>query len=160
MFPEVRFTNGRTKLIVREEFSQKFFRRGTCKRSQLPLALAWALTIHKGQGQSLDLVIVDLEKCFADGQAYVAISRASSIEGLQIRNYQPTRVKRSEDVARFYGHLKNDDLDSYLRRVGLWWHTILDRPEWAKLYRRHPAFERWEKRHPPLTVLHGTHRVL
>jgi ATP-dependent DNA helicase PIF1 len=160
VFPEVRFTNGRTKLIVREEFSQKFFRRGTCKRSQLPLALAWALTIHKGQGQSLDLVIVDLEKCFADGQAYVAISRASSIEGLQIRHYQPTRVKRSEDVARFYGHLKNDDLDSYLRRVGLWWHTILDRPEWAKLYRRHPAFERWEKRHPPLTVLHGTHGVL
>ena len=55
--------------------------------TQVPLALAWAFTIHKGQGQSLDLLIVDLKGCFAEGQAYVAISRAQHTDGLQIRNY-------------------------------------------------------------------------
>jgi ATP-dependent DNA helicase PIF1 len=152
VYPEVRFTNGRTKLIVREGFRQKFFRRGTCTRSQLPLALAWALTIHKGQGQSLDYVIVDLEGCFTDGQAYVAVSRASRIEGLQIRNYSAACVKRSETVDLFYRHLRAGTLDAYLRNgVSLWWHTILNRPEWLRLYRRHPAFEQWERNHPPST---------
>jgi len=67
-YPLVRFTNGRTKLVTAEAFSQKFFQRGKCTRSQLPLALAWALTIHKGQGQSLDWVVVDLQRCFENGQ--------------------------------------------------------------------------------------------
>lgn len=105
-YPEVRFTNGRTKLVIPEEFSQAFFRRGLLKRSQVPLALAWALTIHKGQGQSLDLLIVDLKGCFAEGQAYVAISRAQHTDGLQIRNYQPAVVRVSAAVDLFYRHLE------------------------------------------------------
>ena len=43
---------------------------------QVPLSLAWAITMHKAQGASLEHVIVDLAGCFADGQAYVAVSRA------------------------------------------------------------------------------------
>jgi len=42
----------------------------------VPLSLAWAITMHKAQGASLEHVIVDLAGCFADGQAYVAVSRA------------------------------------------------------------------------------------
>ena len=41
---------------------------GKCVRTQVPLALAWALTVHKAQGASLDLVVVDLQGAFAPGQ--------------------------------------------------------------------------------------------
>jgi len=44
---------------------------GKCVRTQVPLALAWAMTVHKAQGASLDLVVVDLQGAFAPGQVIV-----------------------------------------------------------------------------------------
>lgn len=56
----------------------------TLERVQLPLCLAWATTIHKAQGMTLDYACVDVRRAFAAGQAYVGLSRCRSPKGVQI----------------------------------------------------------------------------
>ncbi|OHE96061.1 DNA repair and recombination protein pif1 [Colletotrichum orchidophilum] len=79
-------------------------------RSQLPLILAWALSIHKAQGQTLERVKVDLGKVFEKGQAYVALSRATSQEGLQVLRFQKDKVMAHPRVVGFYNKLYSADI--------------------------------------------------
>lgn len=79
-------------------------------RSQVPLILAWALSIHKAQGQTLERVKVDLGKVFEKGQAYVALSRATSMAGLQVLRFDPKKVVAHDRVRNFYGNLSRVEL--------------------------------------------------
>jgi ATP-dependent exoDNAse (exonuclease V) alpha subunit len=71
---------------------------------QIPLMLAWAVTIHKSQGKTLDKVKVDLSSgTFASGQVYVALSRCRSIEGITLqRPIEPKDVSCDAEIKRFY----------------------------------------------------------
>ncbi|KAF5020384.1 hypothetical protein F66182_7592 [Fusarium sp. NRRL 66182] len=74
-------------------------------RTQVPLLLAWALSIHKAQGQTLHRVKVDLNRVFETGHTYVALSRATSMEGLQVLNFDPNKVRVHPKVKAFYAGL-------------------------------------------------------
>ena len=70
---------------------------------QFPLMLAWAVTIHKSQGATLDCALVDVGKdTFEYGQAYVALSRVRSLDGLYIWGLDTTRIKAHPRVVEFY----------------------------------------------------------
>jgi ATP-dependent DNA helicase PIF1 len=75
------------------------------QRQQVPLILAWALSIHKAQGQTLQRVKVDLGRVFEKGQAYVALSRATSQAGLQVTRFEPRKVMVHPRVVDFYNNL-------------------------------------------------------
>ena len=72
-------------------------------RQQIPLRIAYAITIHKSQGASIDAAIIDIGKStFEYGQAYVALSRVRSLEGLHIYALDVTKIKTHPRVLEFY----------------------------------------------------------
>lgn len=75
-------------------------------RTQVPLLLCWAISIHKAQGQTIKRLKVDLKNIFEAGQVYVALSRATCKESLQIVNFDPRRIKTDPIVKEFYNSLK------------------------------------------------------
>ncbi|KAK6086505.1 ATP-dependent DNA helicase PIF1 [Seiridium cupressi] len=86
-WPVVRFHNGQTRVIfadcsITELGDEQPY--SLLARTQIPLAPAWAMTIHKSQSLTMDRVIVDLSRAFETGQVYVALSRATSLRGLKI----------------------------------------------------------------------------
>ncbi len=70
-----------------------------------PVTLAWATTIHKAQGVSLDRLIVDLHALWEPGQAYVALSRVRSGDGLRIERWSPGSIRAEPLVTAFYNAL-------------------------------------------------------
>lgn len=97
MVPIVKWANGRHEPCGPREFTCDLAGVGTCSRVQIPLKLAWALTVHKSQGMTLDAVRVCLWRCFSPGQVYVALSRARGPEGLAVTGYcaKGTRASRA-----------------------------------------------------------------
>ncbi|HEX7047730.1 MAG TPA: helix-turn-helix domain-containing protein [Gammaproteobacteria bacterium] len=85
-WPVVRTFDGETIVASPEEW--KFEDNGEIRAtiSQVPLRLAWAITIHKSQGMTLDAAEIDLGKAFEPGMGYVALSRVRSLAGLKLMN--------------------------------------------------------------------------
>jgi ATP-dependent DNA helicase PIF1 len=71
--------------------------------TQFPLRLAWAVTIHKSQGQTYERALIDMgARAFAPGQTYVALSRITTLDGLFLsRGLRPSDIIVDPDVERF-----------------------------------------------------------
>ena len=105
--------------ILPMEFSFDTSGLGKNVRLQIPIKLAFAITVHKSQGMSLDSCSVDASNVFAPAQVYVALSRCRSTAGLQIENLKPTKIKAPQDALDFYDHLR--DPNKYPPNTHKWW---------------------------------------
>ena len=105
--PHVKFNNGIERVMVRNIWaSDKIPGIGI---SQVPLILAWALTIHKSQGASLDAAEIDVGSgIFECGQTYVALSRVKSLDGLYLTSFDATKIRINKKVKDFYEYLNKN----------------------------------------------------
>jgi ATP-dependent DNA helicase PIF1 len=103
--PKVRFLNGIEKLIDYETFEIEENGEKVISYTQIPLKLAFAGSVHKNQGITLDYAEVNLNNIFEYGQAYVALSRVKSLEGLSIKNFNKKVIKANKKVKLFYEKL-------------------------------------------------------
>ncbi|HTB48599.1 MAG TPA: HRDC domain-containing protein, partial [Verrucomicrobiae bacterium] len=83
--PIVQLLNGRNIYVEPHSWSLSEDGKVRAEISQLPLRLAWAITIHKSQGMSLDAAEIDLSRAFTPGMGYVALSRVRGLDGLYLQ---------------------------------------------------------------------------
>lgn len=96
-----------TSIPIRPVESEFVYRGRHVIRTQFPLILAWACTVHKVQGISLDKAVIDLgSSIFEYGMAYVALSRIRTISGLILVKFDPSKIKASNVVTKEYDRLK------------------------------------------------------
>jgi len=92
--PVVKTSTGQKIRVVAEDWTLENDKgENIATVSQVPLRLAWAITIHKSQGMTLDAAQVDLSQTFEVGQGYVALSRIKNIEGLQLLGLNEMALK-------------------------------------------------------------------
>ena len=103
--PLVEFTNGAKKLIKPHIWQSEKIPNIAVK--QVPLILAWAITIHKSQGSTLDMAEIDIgSDIFECGQTYVALSRVKDLDGLYLKSFCPDKIKLNKKVYNFYKNMK------------------------------------------------------
>ena len=97
-YPIVKLRSGKEVTIGLETWE---LRDGTKKRAsitQIPLRLAWAITVHKSQGMTLDAARIDLRKAFVEGMGYVALSRVKALDSLSLLGINNMALKVSRDA--------------------------------------------------------------
>jgi ATP-dependent DNA helicase PIF1 len=100
-FPVVQFNNGEKRTIGYHNWLSENI--SSIGIKQIPLIHAWAITIHKSQGVSLDLAQIDVgSNIFECGQTYVALSRVKSMDGLYLTAFDPQKIKVNKKVQEFY----------------------------------------------------------
>ena len=105
----ITFSNNQEHCLKRVNSKFEIFDKAYVIRSQFPITTAYAITIHKSQGLTLDHVLTDIgNTIFTCGQAYVALSRVKSIEGLHIINFDPRCIKALDSAILEYNRLREE----------------------------------------------------
>ncbi|MFH1456899.1 MAG: helix-turn-helix domain-containing protein [Patescibacteria group bacterium] len=99
-FPIILTTKGQAVTAYPTEWTIDEDGRAIAQIRQLPLRLAWAITVHKSQGLSLDLAEVDLSKSFIPGMGYVALSRIRSLDGLFLKGLNEMALHVDQNILK------------------------------------------------------------
>ena len=121
-YPIVQFRNGKIITMVPDTWEMRDGEKKRASIMQIPLRLAYAITVHKSQGMTLDAARIDLRKAFSEGMGYVALSRVRSLDRLYLLGINRTALMVSEEAQKIDFILKNESLKaeksfSYLKEV-------------------------------------------
>lgn len=160
-YPIVEFRSGREVTMVPDAWEMRDGERKRASISQVPLRLAWAITVHKSQGMTLDAAKIDLRKAFVEGMGYVALSRVRDIDNLYLYGINRKALAVSPDALAIdevldtaskkaavdYEHLrqemKKQSLKPASNKKKSNWHENI-----AKMRETHPnAFRPWSSTH-------------
>jgi len=138
--PLVRLLSEKLIEVMQEEWTIEEEGKVKAQISQIPLRLAWAITIHKSQGMSLDSAQIDLSKAFVAGQGYVALSRVRSLSGLFLNGFNPISLtvdpliidfdrelqKASRNTEIFLNNISASEIDSKCKEFILLCDGVID----------------------------------
>ncbi|MBC7942989.1 AAA family ATPase [Candidatus Saccharibacteria bacterium] len=97
-YPVVEFTNGKVVTMGPDTWELRDGDKKRASISQIPLRLAWAITVHKSQGMTLDAARIDLRKAFVEGMGYVALSRVKNLHNLYLSGINRMALQVSQDA--------------------------------------------------------------
>lgn len=106
-YPIVEFKNGRTVTMMPETWELRDGDKKRASITQIPLRLAWAITVHKSQGMTLDAARIDLTKAFVEGMGYVALSRVKNLDNLYLVGINRMALRVSDDAREINDQLLN-----------------------------------------------------
>lgn len=123
--PIIRTKNGRSITLTPMDWIVEENGKIRAQITQIPLRLAWAITVHKSQGMSMDAAVMDLSQVFEYGQGYVALSRVRRLSGLYLLGLNAHALKvhpeilakdvvfknKSEEIVKLFDKLKKSELD-------------------------------------------------
>ena len=117
-YPVVEFRDGRRVTMVPDVWELRDGERKRASISQVPLRLAWAITVHKSQGMTLDAAKIDLRKAFVEGMGYVALSRVRDLDNLYLYGINRRALEVSPDALAINEVLRQASRESAERYRG------------------------------------------
>ena len=119
--PVVHTKEGRTIRAERVSWKREEDSKIVAEITQVPLRLAWAITVHKSQGMTLDEAEIDLSRCFVPGQGYVALSRVKQLSGLYLQGFNDMALAVDDRIVAVDGGFRRRSqlAQDKLRRLSL-----------------------------------------
>ena len=105
-YPIVSFQSGKEVTMVPDTWELRDGDKKRASITQIPLRLAWAITVHKSQGMTLDAARIDLRRAFVEGMGYVALSRVKNLDNLYLSGINQMALRVSEDAQMIDGMLR------------------------------------------------------
>ncbi len=106
-YPVVEFKNGKVVTMQPDTWELRDGDKKRASITQIPLRLAWAITVHKSQGMTLDAARIDLRKAFVEGMGYVALSRVKNLNNLYLSGINQMALRVSEDAQNIDVNLRD-----------------------------------------------------
>lgn len=110
-YPLIQFTNGKEVTMEPDTWELRDGDKKRASITQIPLRLAWAITVHKSQGMTLDAALIDLRKAFVEGMGYVALSRVRSLETLYLAGINRMALQISDQAHGIDAQLRQKSAD-------------------------------------------------